>query len=122
QPKFKDDIADQIVVIDLVGDEESGEKTESYQDKIAKLEEKVAQMEQEIDGVKEVIADLKNLSDEKGYSPFRTVAPPTYEYNAQTLSQTLKDYHSPPTFSYLGHACSLRKAQSHYSKETGVDF
>ncbi|OIT00212.1 hypothetical protein A4A49_59826, partial [Nicotiana attenuata] len=115
---FKDDMADQIVVIDLVEDEAAGEKTESYQDKIATLKEKVAQMEQEIDGIKEVIADLKNSSNKEVYSPFRTVASPTYE----TLSQNLKDYHSPPTFPYLGYACNLCKAQSHYSKETGADF
>ncbi|OIT18891.1 hypothetical protein A4A49_56010, partial [Nicotiana attenuata] len=72
-------MADQIVVIHLVEDEAAGEKAESYQDKIVKLEVKVAQMEQEIDGIKEMIADLKNSSNKKGYSPIRTAPPPIYE-------------------------------------------
>ncbi|OIS96951.1 hypothetical protein A4A49_60531 [Nicotiana attenuata] len=76
-------MADQIIVIDLVESEAVGEKTKSYQDKIAKLEAKVAQIEQEINGVKKVIDDLKNLSNGKGYSLFRTAAPPTYECNTQ---------------------------------------
>ncbi|KAK4708428.1 hypothetical protein R3W88_029353 [Solanum pinnatisectum] len=56
-------MADRIV-IDLVEDELNCEEVESYQDKIAKLEGKVAKMEQEIDGIKEMIADLKNSSYE----------------------------------------------------------
>ncbi|OIS97931.1 hypothetical protein A4A49_21576 [Nicotiana attenuata] len=78
-------MADQIVVIDLVEDEAAGEKTESYQDKIVKLEAKVEQMEQEIDGIKKMIADLKDSFNEKGYSPIRIVAPPTYECDAQSF-------------------------------------
>ncbi|OIT33251.1 hypothetical protein A4A49_66133, partial [Nicotiana attenuata] len=72
-------MADQIVVIELVEDEAAGEKAESYQDKIVKLEARVAQMEQEIDGIKEMIADLKNSSNEKCYFPIRTTPPPFYE-------------------------------------------
>ncbi|KAG5632026.1 hypothetical protein H5410_003743 [Solanum commersonii] len=90
-------MADQIV-IDLVEDEFNYEQVESYQDKIAKLKEKVAKMEQEIDGIKEMIADLKNSSNEdsldydlkdssnkelEGYSPIRTTAYPNFDCNAQ---------------------------------------
>ncbi|OIT02281.1 hypothetical protein A4A49_52347 [Nicotiana attenuata] len=64
------DMVDQIVVIDLVEDEDeaAGEKTKSYQDKIFKLETKVAPMEQEIDGIKKMISDHKNSSNELSIS------------------------------------------------------
>ncbi|OIT30904.1 hypothetical protein A4A49_53218 [Nicotiana attenuata] len=64
-------MANQITLIDLDADEFEYKKSESYQDKTAKLEAKVA-MEQEIDGVKEAIADHKNSSNKEGYSLFRT--------------------------------------------------
>ncbi|KAH0691122.1 hypothetical protein KY290_018088 [Solanum tuberosum] len=93
-------MADRIV-IDLVEDEFNCEEAESYQDKIAKLEGKVAKMEQEIDGIKEMIADLKNSSyensldydlrdssdeDLKGYSLIRATAYSNFDCNAQYLS------------------------------------
>ncbi|OIT26654.1 hypothetical protein A4A49_53818 [Nicotiana attenuata] len=62
---------DQIVMIDLVEDEAAGEKTESYQDKIVKLKARWHKW-----------TDLKNSSNEEGYSLFRTAAPPTYKCNA----------------------------------------
>ncbi|KAK4732205.1 hypothetical protein R3W88_025193 [Solanum pinnatisectum] len=86
------------IVIDLVEDELNCEEAESYQDKIDKLEGKVVKMEQEIDGIKEMIADLKNSSNEyslnynlrdssdedlEGYSPICTTQYPNFDCNAQ---------------------------------------
>ncbi|KAH0776313.1 hypothetical protein KY290_007724 [Solanum tuberosum] len=88
-------------VIDLVEDELNYEEAESYQDKIAKLEGKVAKKEQKIDGIKEMIADLKNSfyensldydlrdsSDEdlEGYSPIRATAYPNFDCTTQHFS------------------------------------
>lgn len=88
-------------MIDLVEDEFNCEEAESYQDKIAKLEGKLAKMEQVIDGIKEMIADLKNSSyensldydlrdssveDLKGYSPIRATAYSNFDCDAQYFS------------------------------------
>ncbi|KAK4731653.1 hypothetical protein R3W88_024641 [Solanum pinnatisectum] len=89
------------IVIYLVEDEFNYEEAESYQDKISKLEEKVAKKEQEIDGIKEMIADLKNSSNEdllgynhkdsfiadlEGYSPICATAYPKFDCNARHFS------------------------------------
>ncbi|KAK6780193.1 hypothetical protein RDI58_022377 [Solanum bulbocastanum] len=85
------------IVIYLVEDEFNYEEAESYQDKISKLEKKVAKKEQEIDGIKEMIVDLKNSSNEdsvgynikdsfdedlEAYSRIRTTAYPVFDCNA----------------------------------------
>ncbi|KAH0730157.1 hypothetical protein KY290_001216 [Solanum tuberosum] len=76
-------MADQIV-IDLVEDDFNYEEAESYQDKI--------------DGIKEMIADLKNSSNEdsldydlkdsfdkelEGYFPIHATAYPNFDCNVQ---------------------------------------
>ncbi|MCD9644930.1 hypothetical protein HAX54_033462 [Datura stramonium] len=82
--KFKDNMTDQITMIDLVENEFDFKEAESYQDKIAKLEAKVAQMEQEIDGIKKMITDLKksSIEESKGHSHICTTAYPNLESNA----------------------------------------
>ncbi|KAH0661223.1 hypothetical protein KY284_026154 [Solanum tuberosum] len=89
------------IVIDLIEDEFNREEVESYRDKIAKLEEKVAKMEQEIDGIKEMIADHKNYSNEdsvdydptdysdedlEGYSHIRATAYSNFYCDTQHFS------------------------------------
>ncbi|KAH0669846.1 hypothetical protein KY285_023990 [Solanum tuberosum] len=94
-------MADRIV-IDLVEDELNYEETETYQVKIAKLQGKVAKMEQEIDGIKKMIADLKNSSyensldydlrdfydeDQEGYSLIRETRYSNFDRNTQHFSE-----------------------------------
>ncbi|KAG5574115.1 hypothetical protein H5410_063881 [Solanum commersonii] len=105
-------MADRIV-IDLVEDEFNCQEAESYQDKIAKLEGKVAKMEQEIYGIKEMIADLTDFSNEDSsdydlrdssdedlevYSPIRAIAYSNFDVPKLRKSQTSIPLSEPISF------------------------
>ncbi|KAK4717708.1 hypothetical protein R3W88_016046 [Solanum pinnatisectum] len=81
-------MADRIV-IDLVEDEFNCEEVESYRDKIAKLEGKVDKMEQEINGIKEMIVNLKNYSNEDSY--FSDIHQLSQNEIFENLSETSKN-------------------------------